>query len=58
MNWRGSGLWTERLARTADRLTVVDSSPEVLALNQERVGRSDVTYVVEDLFKLANRLQI
>jgi demethylmenaquinone methyltransferase/2-methoxy-6-polyprenyl-1,4-benzoquinol methylase len=28
----------------------VDSSPEVLALNQERVGRSDVNYVVADLF--------
>ena len=46
----GTGWWTERLARTADRLTVVDSSPEVLALNQERVGRSDVNYVVADLF--------
>lgn len=47
----GTGWWTERLARTADRLTVVDSSPEVLALNQERVGRSDVNYVVADLFE-------
>ena len=46
----GTGWWTERLARTAERLTVVDSSPEALALNQERVGRSDVNYVVEDLF--------
>ena len=46
----GTGWWTERLARTADRLTVVDSSPEVLALNQERVGRSNVNYVVADLF--------
>jgi SAM-dependent methyltransferase len=46
----GTGWWTERLARSADRLTVVDSSPEVLALNRERVGRSDVDYVVEDLF--------
>ena len=46
----GTGWWTERLARTADRLTVVDSSPEVLALNQARVGRSDVNYVVADLF--------
>ena len=46
----GTGWWTERLARTADRLTVVDSSPEVLALNQRRVGRSDVDYVVADLF--------
>ena len=46
----GTGWWTERLARTADRLMVVDSSPEVLALNRERVGRSDVNYVVADLF--------
>jgi 2-polyprenyl-3-methyl-5-hydroxy-6-metoxy-1,4-benzoquinol methylase len=46
----GTGWWTERLARTADSLTVVDSSPEVLTLNQERVGRSDVNYVVADLF--------
>jgi len=46
----GTGWWTERLARTADLLTVVDSSPEVLALNQERVGRSDVRYVTADLF--------
>jgi SAM-dependent methyltransferase len=38
----GTGWWTERLTRTADRLIVVDSSPEALALNQERVGRSDV----------------
>jgi ubiquinone/menaquinone biosynthesis C-methylase UbiE len=47
----GTGWWTERLARTADRLTVVDSSPEVLALNRDRVGRSDVNYVVADLFE-------
>jgi ubiquinone/menaquinone biosynthesis C-methylase UbiE len=47
----GTGWWTERLARAADSLTVVDSSPEVLALNRERVGRSDVNYVVADLFE-------
>jgi SAM-dependent methyltransferase len=46
----GTGWWTERLARTADRLTVVDSSPGVLALDHERVGRSDVNYVVVNLF--------
>jgi Nodulation protein S (NodS) len=33
----GTGWWTERLARTAERLPVVDSSPEALALNQARV---------------------
>src|SRR5580692_9980145 len=46
----GTGWWTERLARTADSLTVVDSSADALALNRGRVGRSDVNYVVADLF--------
>jgi len=46
----GTGWWTERLARTAARLTVVDASSETLALNRERVGRADVEYVVADLF--------
>src|SRR5687767_6908509 len=46
----GTGWWTARLAETADQLTVVDSSPETLALNRERVARSDVDYVVADLF--------
>ena len=31
----GTGWWTARLAETADRLTVVDSSTETLALNRE-----------------------
>ncbi len=46
----GTGWWTERLARTADQLTVVDSSPETLAINRQRVSRADVDYVVADLF--------
>jgi SAM-dependent methyltransferase len=47
----GTGWWTERLARTAERLTVVDASPEAVALNRERVRREDVTYLVADLFE-------
>ena len=47
----GTGWWTQRLAETADRLTVVDSSPEALALNRERAGRADVRYEVADLFE-------
>ncbi len=47
----GTGWWTQRLAKTADLLTVVDSSPEVLELNRNRVGRSDVTYLLADLFE-------
>ncbi len=46
----GTGWWTERLARTAARLTVVDASAETLALNRDRVQRADVEYVVADLF--------
>jgi SAM-dependent methyltransferase len=47
----GTGWWTERLARTAARLTVVDASSETLTLNRERVGRADVEYVLADLFE-------
>lgn len=46
----GTGWWTERLARRADRLMIVDSSPETLGLNRRRVGRAGVEYVVADLF--------
>jgi demethylmenaquinone methyltransferase/2-methoxy-6-polyprenyl-1,4-benzoquinol methylase len=46
----GTGWWTERLARVAERLTVVDAAREAIALNRDRVGRADVDYVVADLF--------
>ena len=46
----GTGWWTHRIAQTADTLTVVDSSPETLEMNRDRVGRADVEYVVADLF--------
>jgi ubiquinone/menaquinone biosynthesis C-methylase UbiE len=46
----GTGWWTARLALTAEHLTVIDSSPETLDLNHERVGRPDVDYIVADLF--------
>jgi demethylmenaquinone methyltransferase/2-methoxy-6-polyprenyl-1,4-benzoquinol methylase len=46
----GTGWWTERLARSADHLTVVDASPETLALNRQRVARPDIGYIVDDVF--------
>lgn len=49
----GTGWWTERLAATADRLTVVDGAPEALELNRARVERAEVDYVVADLFAWA-----
>jgi SAM-dependent methyltransferase len=48
----GTGLWTQRLVRTATSVTAVDASPEVLALNRERVAGAGapVEHVVADLF--------
>jgi SAM-dependent methyltransferase len=49
----GTGWWTERLARRADRLTCVDASPEVIALNRRRLldaGLPIPAYVEADLF--------
>jgi demethylmenaquinone methyltransferase/2-methoxy-6-polyprenyl-1,4-benzoquinol methylase len=46
----GTGWWTKRLARSADALTAVDASPEVIALNRERVKDPAVRYVGADLF--------
>src|SRR5262245_7000102 len=45
----GTGQWTERLVRYADRLTVVDAAPEVLVLNRRR-GGDDGTQVHGGLF--------
>ena len=47
----GTGLWTQRLVATARTLTAVDSSPEVHAVNRERLGGAAVRYEVADLFR-------
>lgn len=46
----GTGLWTQQLAPHASILTVVDSSPEMLALARARLGTAPVTYLSGDLF--------
>ena len=46
----GTGLWTERLLPSADRITAVDAAPETLELNRQRVHSPMVTYVEADLF--------
>lgn len=54
----GTGIWTQRLRRTAAHLTAVDASPETLAINRERLSAGSaqgsstgsVEYVVADLF--------
>jgi demethylmenaquinone methyltransferase/2-methoxy-6-polyprenyl-1,4-benzoquinol methylase len=47
----GTGLWTQHLARSARSLTAVDSAPEMLALNQRRLGNAaNIRYLQADLF--------
>jgi len=46
----GTGIWTERLARTASTITAVDASPEMLEVNRAKVASSRVSYVQADLF--------
>lgn len=46
----GPGLWTEQLLRTADSVTAVDASPEMLARARDRVGAVRVHFVQADLF--------
>jgi len=46
----GTGLFTRRLAPKVARMTAVDASPEVLAINRSRVAAGEVEYVEADVF--------
>jgi SAM-dependent methyltransferase len=46
----GTGIWTEHLLRTARSVTVVDASPEMLAINRARIHSDRVRYIQADLF--------
>ena len=50
----GTGLWTEHLARHADRVDAVDAAPEVLEVARRRLdrspGRAEVRLLEADLF--------
>jgi 2-polyprenyl-3-methyl-5-hydroxy-6-metoxy-1,4-benzoquinol methylase len=46
----GTGLFTRHLAPRVAHVTAVDASPEVLAINRQRIDAANVTYVQADLF--------
>ncbi len=46
----GTGWWTAYLAKYTDHLTAVDASPEMLAINRQRVQGSKVEYIQADVF--------
>ena len=47
----GTGIWTRWLAERATRVTALDGSAEVLAINASRMPRKNVTFVEADLFE-------
>lgn len=46
----GTGIWTERLLKTASSITAVDASNEMIAINRARVNSERVVYEQGDLF--------
>jgi SAM-dependent methyltransferase len=50
----GTGWWTQRLARTAHRLTCIDASPETIDINRQRLRDAGLPlprYEIADLFE-------
>ena len=50
----GTGWWTQRLARTAHRLTCIDASPETIDINRQRLSSAGLPlprYEIADLFE-------
>jgi demethylmenaquinone methyltransferase/2-methoxy-6-polyprenyl-1,4-benzoquinol methylase len=46
----GTGIWSEKLLRYANELTVLDAAPEMLAINKTRLGTERVRYLEADVF--------
>lgn len=47
----GTGIWTEQLLKISQRITALDASPEVMAINQAKLKASNVSYEQVDLFQ-------
>ena len=46
----GTGIWTERLVKLAHHMTVVDTSPEMIAINRAKLPDANISYVQQDIF--------
>jgi ubiquinone/menaquinone biosynthesis C-methylase UbiE len=46
----GTGIWTQELVKLAQRVTALDASPEMIAINRAKVASPRVTYREADLF--------
>lgn len=46
----GTGIWTEQFVRTAETVTAIDASREMIAINRAKVASERVIYEQADLF--------
>ena len=46
----GTGIWTEQLIKLGDQVTALDASPDMIAINQAKLGSDKVAYIQTDLF--------
>lgn len=46
----GTGIWTQELVKVAERVTALDASPEMIAINRAKTNSSQVDYRQVDLF--------
>ena len=49
----GTGLWTQALARLADKVTAIDAATEAVAIARDRVRSDNVMFEVADVFSWA-----
>ena len=47
----GTGIWTGELIKIGGRVTALDASPEMIAINRAKLGSDQVDYQLTDLFE-------
>lgn len=53
----GTGIWTQELIQIGARVTALDASPEMIAINQAKLQSEQVTYQQTNLFQWQPQLQ-
>lgn len=53
----GTGIWTEQLIMIGERVTAIDASPEMIAINRAKLQCERVEYTQADLFAWQPRRQ-
>lgn len=54
----GTGIWTQELAHLGERVTALDASPEMIAINRAKLAADNVEYELCDLFQWQPQQQV